>query len=268
MIVYICDTNWGCRVSRPLSDYGPNAIFVGTNKGVPIIANTHLNGSWGIRPAEKYEDRPPTKMDVFLVEGNVPTKIGTQEIPARILPQRAQRQKEQLARNRAALLQGIAGVGGNKPISLAEFNKKFSSQESAVKTPAPVVQPMTIPPPPPLPAYKRPSQAGPACDKQANIPNIVLPTAPAPRRTVVRFQVPGFGPHTVEYDKVSLSEDAEALLLGVAADRKGALPEYSEDVRTLYIDDFGRWFQCLDTSIRWNLDGCVIALFTIDDGAQ
>lgn len=267
MIVYICDTNWGCRVSRPLSDYGPNAIFVGTNKGVPIIANTHLNGSWGIRPAEKYEDRPPTKMDVFLVEGNVPTKIGTQEIPARILPQRAQRQKEQLARNRAALLQGITGVGGNKPIPLAEFNKKFSSQESAVKTPAPVVQPMTIPPPPPMPAYKPP--AGSTLAKPASaIPNMILPSTYVPKRTAVRFQVPGFGPHTVEYDKVSLSEDGKALLLGVSADRKDALPEYSEDVRTLYIDSFGKWFQCLDTSTRWNLDGCIVALFTIDDGGQ
>lgn len=255
-------------MSRPLSDYGPNAIFVGTNKGVPIIANTHLNGSWGIRPAEKYEDRPATKMDVFLVENNIPVKIGTQEIPPRILPQRARRQKEQLVRNREALLQSVAGVGGNKPIPLAEFNKKFSSQESDVKTPPPAVQPMTIPPPPPLPTYKRPAQAGPAWDKQASIPHIVLPAGQVPKRTAVRFQVPGFGLHTVEYDKVSLSADGRALLLGVSADRKEALPEYSEDVRTLYIDSFGKWFQCLDTSARWNLDGCIVALFTIDDGGQ
>lgn len=84
-------------------------------------------------------------------------------------------------------------------------------------------------------------------------------------KITVRFQVPKFGVHTVDYDLVEFSECGRFLLLGAADQRTSALPAPSDEGILVYPDNLGKWLQCFDTGIRFAYGGKKIGIFSYEE---
>lgn len=124
--------------------------------------------------------------------------------------------------------------------------------------------PSEVPPPPQLKTAKSPSPRTREVPEVLRAPDLLGP----PPRIAVRFQVPKFGLHTVDYDLVEFSECKRFLLLGASSHRTSVLPVPSDEEILIYPDNLGKWLVCYDTGIRFNYGGKQIGIFSYEEAAE